>query len=227
MILMDFNQFKENVMKNFKNTILLLIGGILLSTLVSLDTTTAQTKTEQMQQTSAKMIKCKFNDSDCFIRAADTCRKATFTTNKSMLDGVMNPNVPHPTYTQTTRYEIRGGTNDKCLFYSKVEKADVKFGEDYIKYVMKSNQETRTQTEYQLSETRKTIQQQVGKYGLCSFHTEKLVTMLNGWWQKDGSISFSSKDFESADCQGTLYNFTLPNQNIKMLKLNSVRTRQK
>ena len=200
-------------MKNLKKNILFVIGYVVLSAFILLDVT-AQTKTKRLPQSSAKMIKCKFNDSDCFIRAANTCQKAVLTTNISMSERMWNPNVPHPTYTQTSRYEIRGMENGRCAFYSKIEKADFKYSEDYISYVMQSNKETRQQTEQSLTETRKAIKQQVGKDGICLFQTEKLVAMLNGWFPKDGNFLYSTKDFEGADCQGTLYNFKLPNQTI-------------
>ncbi|MEJ7848568.1 MAG: hypothetical protein WKF92_10820 [Pyrinomonadaceae bacterium] len=91
-------------MKNLKNAISLIGGCMFLSTLVSLDAI-AQIKPKPQQKPSAKIVKCKDNDSDCFIRAANTCRKATLTMNKPLLEGMMNPDVPHPTYIQTYRYE--------------------------------------------------------------------------------------------------------------------------
>ncbi len=123
-------------MKNLKNDISLVVGCMLLSTLASLDAI-AQTKSKPQQKPSAKIVKCKDNDSDCFIRAANTCRKATLRMNKSLLEKMLNPDIPHPTYTQMYRYEIRGAKNGKCTFYAKLEKADVTFSEDYIRYVMK------------------------------------------------------------------------------------------
>jgi hypothetical protein len=188
---------------------------MLLSTLASLDAI-AQTKSKPQQKPSAKIVKCKDNDSDCFIRAANTCRKATLRMNKSLLEKMLNPDIPHPTYTQMYRYEIRGAKNGKCTFYAKLEKADVTFSEDYIRYVMKDEGKTRQKVEQIMSQEKEGIQQTAGRDGVCSFQTKKLVAMLNGWWQKDGGYSFSTKDFEGANCQGTLYNFTLPNQTIKL-----------
>jgi len=202
-------------MKNLKNAISLFVGFIMLLALVS-PSVIAQKKSKQLQKPSAKILKCKDNDSDCFIRAANTCKKATLTMNKSLLEKMMNPNVPNPTYTQTSRYEIRGKRNGKCTFFSKVEKSDVIFSEDYIRYVMKEEGKTRQEAEQIMSEQREASQQMAGLDGVCSFQTEKLVALLNGWWQKDGGYSFSTKDFEGADCQGKLYNFTLPNQTIKL-----------
>jgi hypothetical protein len=198
-------------MKNLKNAILLVVGCILLSALVSLDAT-AQTKSKGNRKPSAKIVNCKDDDSGCFIRAANTCQKATVTMNKPLM--IMNLDVPSQTYTQTTRYEIRGRQNGKCVFYSKIEKADVKYSEDYIRNIMKDEGKTRQQVEQIMSEGRESYRQTAGRDGVCFFQTKKLVEILDGWWQKDGGVRFSTKDFEGADCQGTLYNFTLPNQTL-------------
>lgn len=204
-------------MKNLKNTILPFVGCVLLSALVSIDAK-AQTKSNWFQKTSAKIIKCKDNDSDCFIRAAKTCRKATLQMDKPPI-GLWNPNAPHPTYAQTLRYEIKGEKNGKCTFYSKIEKSDVQYSEDFILFAMKDRGITRQEVEKELSEERQAYQRLAGRDGVCLFQTKKLVDILNGWWQKGGGYKFSTKDFEGADCQGTLYNFTLPNQTIKSSEL--------
>jgi len=174
---------------------------------------------------AVKIIKCKFNYSDCFIGGANTCRKTTFTSNITMLN-FMKPALPIPTYTQTSRYEIRGAENGKCTFYSKVEKSDVKYSEDFILFAVKDRGKTRQEVEQELLEERKEYQQLAGREGLCSFQTEKLIAMLNGWFPKNGEFSYSSKDFEGANCQGTLYNFTLTNQTIKSSELPPVKPLQ-
>jgi len=129
-----------------------------------------------------------------------------------------NPDAPHPTQVQVARYEIRGGREDKCVFYSKVEKSDVKYGEDYIRYVMKKEVRTRKEVDQMMSEQRQAFRQMEGRFGICSFQQEQLVAMLNRWWQKDGGANISTKDFEGADCQGTLYDFTLPDRTIGLSK---------
>jgi hypothetical protein len=203
-------------MKILKNAISLVFGCVLLLTLVSFNAT-ARTAPKQLQRSSAKIVKCKDNDSDCFIGAAHTCQKATLTMNQPFLP--WNPNAPHPTQTQTARYEIRGRRNGKCIFYSKIEKNDIEYGDDYVRYLMKDEGITRQEVAQMLSEQRDAFRQTVGRDGVCSFQTGKLSAMLNKWWQKGGGVSFSTKDFEAADCQGTLYNFTLPNQTIKPSEL--------
>ncbi|MBA2501519.1 MAG: hypothetical protein H0V27_01440 [Pyrinomonadaceae bacterium] len=200
-------------MKNLKNAISLFVGFIMLLALVS-PSVIAQKKSKRQRNPSVRIVKCDNNDSDCFIRAANTCQKATLTMTKPLL--TWNPNVPHPTHTQVTRYEIRGRQNGKCTFYSKLEKNDIEYSEDYIRYVMKEESKTRQEVEQIMLEERQAFQQTVGRDGVCSFQTEKLVAMLNRWWQKDGGVNISTKDFEGANCQGTLYNFTLPNQTIEL-----------
>lgn len=202
-------------MKSLKNAISLAFWCLLLSTLVSVDAT-ARTKSKRLQKSSAKIVKCKDNDSDCFIRAANICQKATLT--MSQPSSLWNPNAPHPTQTQTSRYEIRGRRNGKCIFYSKIEKNDIDYDEAYVRYLMKEEGKTRQEVEQMLSEQREAFRQTAGRDGVCSFQTERLSALLNRWWQKGGGTSFSTNDFEGADCQGTLYNFTLPNQTIKTSK---------
>jgi hypothetical protein len=204
-------------MKILTNSILSVLGCFVILTLVCINGC-AQLKTKQNQKHSAKTVKCKTNDYACFIQAANSCRRATLTMNKSLLEGMMNPNQPHPTYTRTDLFEIRGLENGQCIFYSKIEKADVKYNEDYILSVIKEEGKTRQEVEQIMAEERKGIQQTAGRNGVCSFPTPKLVAILNGWWQKDGGSSVSSKDFEGAKCQGTLYNFTLPTQTLKLPK---------
>ncbi len=85
-------------MKNLKiiiSWVAACVTGIVLLALIS-TSVIAQKKSKQLQKPSAKILKCKDNDSDCFIRAANTCKKATLTMNKSSLEKMMNPNVPNP-----------------------------------------------------------------------------------------------------------------------------------
>jgi hypothetical protein len=205
-------------MKNLKNAVLSVIGCVLLLALVCLDTN-AQTKSKPMPMQSAKIVNCKTNNSDCFIRAANTCQKATLKMNKPLMNLFPNPDVPAPTYTQSYRFEIRGVENDKCTFYTKVEKSDVKYSEDFILFAIKDRGKSRQEVEQELAGERKEYQQTAGRDGVCSFRTEKLVDMLSGWWQKDGGYRYSSQDFKDGNCQGTLYNSTLPTKTIKLSEM--------
>ncbi|CAN5569035.1 hypothetical protein BH10ACI1_BH10ACI1_18480 [soil metagenome] len=198
-------------MKNFKIIISLIVGCLLLVNLVSIDAT-AQTKRKRRQKVSAKVIKCKDNDSDCFISAAKTCQKSSFTSTKSMLEAMFNPNVPHPNYNSAYYFEIKGIEKDKCIFYEKIEKNEITFSEDYIAYLIKDVGKTRPQVEQIMSEDKEAFQQTVGRDGVCSFQTEKLVDLLTKWFPKDGGYQISTADFEGANCQGTLFNFTVPNK---------------
>jgi hypothetical protein len=141
---------------------------------------------------------------------------ATFTTNRPIFSLSSTPEMPLPDYIQTSRYEIRGIENNKCTFYARIVKADVKYSEDFILFAMKDRGETRPKVEQELSEERVQYQQTAGKESVCSFETEKLANILSGWWQKNGGSNFSTNDFEGANCQGSLFNFNLPGKTVKL-----------
>src|SRR5215207_7659353 len=137
-----------------------------------------------------------------------------------------NPAAPHPTHIQVSLYDIRGSREGRCIFYSRVEKSDLEYGEDYIRHVMKEEGKTRQEVEQMMSEQREAFQQVTGRSGICLFRKERLVAMLNRWWQKDGGVSISTKDFEGADCQGTLYDTSLPDRTIGSSKPPLAKPRQ-
>jgi len=202
-------------MNKWVNAFSLSVGCLVLLALLS-PSVLAQKKSQRHGKPSARVVECKDNDTGCFIRAAHTCRKATLTMTKPL--SMWNPAAPHPTHIQVSHYGIRGSREGRCMFYSRVEKSDVTYGEDYIRHVMSEEGKTRQEVEQTLSEERAAFQQVTGRSGICLFQKERLVAMLNRWWQKDGGVSISTKDFEGANCQGTLYDTTLPDRTIGLSK---------
>ncbi len=62
-------------MKNLKITISLVaacVAGMVILALIS-TSVIAQKKSKELQKPSVKIVKCKDNDSDCFIRATSAC----------------------------------------------------------------------------------------------------------------------------------------------------------
>ena len=79
--------------------------------------------------------------------------------NKPLINLFPNPDVPAPTYTQAYLFEIRGVENDKCTFYTKIEKADVKYSENFIVFAVKDRGKPRQAVEQELADERKEYQQ--------------------------------------------------------------------
>ncbi len=154
-----------------------------------------QTKTKRRQTAQNKKTVCAETDEDCFIRAAETCRKAsiritysTITLNVFQTSG-------------TTYREIRGGRNGNCTYFIKYEKFDVRFTEEYIQKLKKrgETQEEIAQKQREVSESGKST---AGKYGICTFKTERLVALLKKW--KTGAFSYPD-DWQGGNCRGTIF----------------------
>lgn len=191
-------------MKNLKSAIPLIAGCLLLIALVSLDTA-AQTKSKRYQRPSPSVVNCKNGDYGCFIQAANTCQKAKLrSTDSNSLGSLL--------ISATYYSEIRGGQKGKCIFYTKLEKEDIKYDETLIRS-LKEEGKTPQEIEQQELEANKAADETEGRDAVCSFPTEKLVTLLK---ERKEMSRFDSKDWK--DCRGTLYNSALPSKTIKLSK---------
>ncbi len=155
----------------------------------------AQTKSKRRQAAKVAPIVCKENDEDCFIQAAETCRKANIilTYSRIMLNVFQTSG--------TTYQEIRGGRNGNCTFYFRYEKADIKFTEEYIQK-LKERGETQEEIEQKEKDASESVKLTEGKYGLCTFKTERLVELLKKW--KTGAFAYPD-DWQGGNCRGTIF----------------------
>ncbi|CAN5580736.1 hypothetical protein BH10ACI1_BH10ACI1_10620 [soil metagenome] len=154
-----------------------------------------QTKTKRPQVAQNRKIVCAENDQDCFIQAAETCRKANITLTYS---GIM---LRIFQTSSTTYEEIRGGRNGKCTFYFRYEKTDLRFTREYVEK-LKERGETQEQIEEKERESRESMKSTEGKYGICTFKTERLVELLKKW--KTGASSYPD-DWQGGNCRGTIF----------------------
>ncbi|MBA3321855.1 MAG: hypothetical protein H0T45_10480 [Pyrinomonadaceae bacterium] len=184
-------------MKFLKNAFWPVVGCLLLSALVSLDAS-AQTKSQQHRKPSVKVVNCKDGDYGCFIQAANTCRKAKLRSTDSN-------NIGSLMITVTYYSEIRGRQKGKCTFYTKLEEEDIKYDEALIRS-LKEEGKTPQEIEQAELDANKAADETEGRDGVCSFTTEKLVTLLK---ERKEMSRFDSKDWK--DCRGTMFNnsFTL------------------
>ena len=84
--------------------------------------------------------------------------------------------------------EIKGVEANKCKFYIKTEKVEVEFPAS-------TPQET-------VDEQKALYKQMEGQDGTCKFDQEDLTDMLTRW----NAGSFSSKDWDVAECSGSYFN---------------------
>lgn len=155
-----------------------------------------QTKTERRQAGRNRNLVCAENDEDCFIQAAETCRKASIIlTYSTIMFNVFQTSG-------TTYREIRGGRNGNCTYYFRYEKSDVKFTEEYIQK-LKERGETQEEIEQKEREASESAKSTEGKYGICTYRTERLVALLKKW--KTGAFSYPD-DWQGGNCRGTVFN---------------------
>lgn len=177
-----------------KKIISIFVMAWMLLIVVSVDLI-GQTKTKRRQTGQIKKIVCAENDEDCFIQAAETCRKASLiSTSSSIMFNVFQ--------TSGTGYrEIRGGRNGNCTYYFRYDKADIKFTEEYIQK-LKERGETKEEIEQKEREASESVKSTEGKYGICTFKTERLVALLKKW--KTGAFAYPD-DWQGGNCRGTIF----------------------
>lgn len=138
-------------------------------------------------------------DLGCFINASKSCQPTkvshTFPIN---LFGMQ----------QTTKayYELKGSEADKCLFFIRNEKIDMKVTDDAAQQMLKSGV-TKEQIRAQEEQSNQLSDKLEGRDGTCKFDTADLTDMLTRW--KGGNFAFSTDpkegDFKNAECSGTYF----------------------
>ena len=175
-----------------KNISIFVIAWMLLA-VVSADAI-AQTKPKRRQAAQVAPVVCAENDQDCFIQAAETCRKANITFSGGIKwFGMLE--------TSGTSYrEIRGGRGGNCTIYFKTIKNDVKFTEEFIQK-MKARGHTQEEINEAELKANESADSTEGTDGVCTFKTAKLVALLRKW--KSGESS--SDDWKGGNCRGTMF----------------------
>jgi hypothetical protein len=184
-------------MNNLKKTISMIAACAVLFASVSFEAV-AQTNSKRRRAARVAPVVCTENDEDCFIQAAETCRKASVTLKYSTI----TLNVFQTS--GTTYQEIRGARNGSCTYYFRYEKADIKFTEEFIRK-MKERGETQEEIEQKEKDASESVQSTRGKYGICTFKTERFVTLLKKW--KTGAFSYPD-DWQGGNCRGTMFDLS-------------------
>ena len=135
---------------------------------------------------------CK-TDFDCFIKASKGCNQAKMTHTSTV-------NIFGMIQTTTSFFEIKGIEEDKCIFYIRNEKNDLKFSDEIIQQML-ANGITQEQIQEQEQEANKNADLAEGIDGTCRFNTNDLTLTLNKW--KMGE--FSTDDYSIAECSGKMF----------------------
>jgi hypothetical protein len=138
------------------------------------------------------LVDCK-EDMDCFIRAAQTCRRASVTRPASLtLFGM--------TTTSTAFIETRNKRADRCTVYMRTETVETKFDEA-MKRKLLANGMTPEDFEEMVAGAEKHAHDAEGADGTCLFKTRDYVTLLKRW--KAGA--FSTEDWKLGNCKGRMF----------------------
>lgn len=139
-----------------------------------------------------KIIDCE-NNFDCFIEASKSCNQAkmTYITEVSAAGLIQSINL---------FLEIKGVEEDKCIFYMKIEKNDLKFSDETIQQMLAGGA-----TQEQIQEQEQEMSKQADLYErrdvLCKFNTNDLTSMLNRWKTGD----FLNDDWGVAECSWKMF----------------------
>lgn len=144
-------------------------------------------------------IDCK-NDMDCFIRAAQTCRRASVTRTSSLsIFGI--------TITPTWFIETRGKRAEQCTVYMRTEKVEAKINEA-TKRSLLANGMTPAEFEEMSTAAEKHVHEGEGADGTCLFKTKDYVALLKRW----NAGTYSTEDGKLGRCKGRMF----PDTRIKI-----------
>jgi len=135
---------------------------------------------------------CK-TDFDCFIEASKDCNQAKMTHTSTV-------NIFSMMQTTTLFFEIKGVEKDKCIFYIRNEKNDLKFSDELIQQMLASGV-TQEQIQEEEQKANKNADIAEGIDGTCKFNTNDLISILNKW-KVD---KFSTDDYGIAECSGEMF----------------------
>jgi len=126
------------------------------------------------------------DDLNCFIEESKNCDLAKVNyTAKIKMFGVEQ--------TVVSFLEIKGTESEKCLFYTKAEKLDLKFSNELIEEMLAKGL-TQQEIEQQEQESKDLLKDQEGLIKICKFNISDLTEMLIRWERG----SFFGEDCELA-----------------------------
>jgi hypothetical protein len=132
---------------------------------------------------------------DCFINNARKCCPAKIIVETKLnLFGMIAHTI--------TYREIKGLTDERCLFYQRTDDIYYNYSKD-VKQQMLDRGMTEEQIVQQLAEQNQEAQDFVGKDSTCKYPIEVLVNKLEE--EKQGKFSGSTEDYEEYQCTGSLY----------------------
>ncbi len=145
---------------------------------------------------------------NCLIRAAEQCRRATLTNyvSQSLFD---------QKFSQTTFYEIKGGSVARCELYLKildwrVETVEIpaaeleKIRRELIESgatITEMTAEKKKQAAEREARMEKRMKDAIGTEGICTFKAANLADLFERWQ----TGKFSSEDYKGANCRGTYF----------------------
>ncbi len=187
-----------------KRIVTLSLSTVLLFAAESMQTgahVTSQRATNAARRPAS--VDCK-NDMDCFIRAAQTCRKASVTRTSSLsIFGI--------TATPTWFIETRNKRAEQCTVYMRTEKVEAKISET-TKRSLLANGMTPTEFEEMSTEVEKHAHEGEGADGICMFKTKDYVALLKRW----NAGTFSTGDWKLGKCKGRMFPDTRFKINFKV-----------
>lgn len=182
-----------------KRILLLVLASVLLVA-AEINHTAAQAASQRATNSAGRLsIDCK-NDMDCFIRAAQTCRRASVTRTSSLsIFGI--------TTTATWFIETRGKSAAQCTVYMRTEKVAAKISEA-TKRSLLANGMTPSEFEEMSTEAEKHAHEGEGADGNCLFKTKDYVAVLKRW----NAGTYSTEDWKLGRCKGRMF----PDARIKI-----------
>jgi hypothetical protein len=183
-----------------KRPILLALATVLLFA-AEIIHTGAQVASRRATNSAGRLapVDCK-NDMDCFIRAAQTCRRASVTRTSSL-------SVFGITITPTWFIETRGKRAEQCTVYMRTEKVEAKISEA-TKRSLLANGMTPAEFEEMSTEAQKHAHEGEGADGTCLFKTKDYVALLKRW----NAGTYSTEDWKLGRCKGRMF----PDTRIKI-----------
>lgn len=138
------------------------------------------------------LVDCK-EDMDCFIRAAQTCRRATVTRTSSL-------SVFGITITPTWFIETRNKRAGQCTVYMRTEKVEAKINEA-TKRSLLANGMTPAEFEEMSAEAEKHAHGGEGADGICVFKANDYLALLKRW----NAGTYSTEDWKLGRCKGRMF----------------------
>jgi len=145
------------------------------------------------------------SDYDCFIEASENCELS-----KLLSTGTLE--LFRVIITGTTRMELKGIEDGKCIYYQITESYSIKYSDELIQSLLDSDL-TQAEIDEQEQIANENAQELVGLTQTCKFEQEDLTAMLTRWKQGNASGGATctlnqdewdctyTGDFENAECE--------------------------